>query len=779
MDIQDLFETSFKCHQAGDLEQAGRGYEFILAHNQHHPDALHLLGCIAKQRGDFAKAAQLFRQAICQRSENALYHFNLGCTLQLLGQSQQAIASFEQAIEIDPGAVDSYYYLGVILQGQHNFLRAAECFAKALACNSDFFEARYRRAVCLHLLGDLEAAIAQYQILQESQPENTEVYSAFGGALQAKGDLDGASDKFQKALRLCPQSADAHFNMGHCLYAKGKRDEAHSYFAKALQLDSRHLPSLTNLGIVFEASGLLDEAIGCYKKVLECEPDHLEALNNLGLIHRATGKVRQAIASFEKALQMCPGHAEITKNYLDQLQYGCEWQKAGTVQQAIDSLTDAALREGRVPSETPFCNLMRHPDKRRNFLVAAAYARVLQEKACPSVKGIGTSIFPFTGRRASARGRITIGYLSSDFNDHAVAHILSGVIGRHDRSCFKVICYSCSPDDGSYYRKVIQQSCDEFVDMSGVGDPLEIAERVYSDHVDILVEMNGYTRGGKLQVCAHRPAPVQVSYLGYLGTSGTEFMDYIITDQVVTPDEHIPFYSENFVSLPHCYQVTEYCHLQSSRTFSRSDWNLPDRKFVFCSFNQPYKIDQEIFLCWMRILHKVPESVLWMLDYSELTTENLRKEAALAAIDPQRLIFSGRVTLGEHLARLSLADLALDTKIYNGGATTSNALWAGVPVVTILGDNYVSRMSASNLVAIGEAQLAVQTLGEYEAIAVQLAGCQKEYRDLRLRLQGARKSPLFNAGEYVKDLEKGYKEMWRRCASGEKSRPLIVADLTG
>jgi protein O-GlcNAc transferase len=322
----------------------------------------------------------------------------------------------------------------------------------------------------------------------------------------------------------------------------------------------------------------------------------------------------------------------------------------------------------------------------------------------------------------------------------------------------------------------IQRDCDKFVDIISLSRT-EAAQRIYRDQVDILVDLKGYTKDTRLAICALRPAPVQVSYLGFPGTTGADFIDYIITDKIVTPEEHAPYYSEKFVYLPHCYQVNDNTQPIANKAWKKKDFGIPENSFVFCSFNRSYKIDPVMFDVWMRILQQVPESVLWLLFSNKTAEENLRREAVDRGVQSERLISARMLPKDAHLARLRCSDLALDTRIVNGHTTTSDALWAGVPVITLQGGHFASRVSSSALSAIGLPELITHSLEEYEALAVQLAHNPAELQELRQRLARNRLvTPLFDTPRFVRNLESAYKEMWKIFLAGETPRQIEVLE---
>jgi protein O-GlcNAc transferase len=321
------------------------------------------------------------------------------------------------------------------------------------------------------------------------------------------------------------------------------------------------------------------------------------------------------------------------------------------------------------------------------------------------------------------------------------------------------------------------EESDQFIDIRE-SSHIDAAKRIYADGVDILVDLKGHTKGSRLGILACRAAPIQVHYLGYPGTTGADCIDYLITDRIVTPEEHAPYYSEKLVFLPHCYQVNDHQQEIASRNWNRETLGLPDKGFVFSSFNLPYKIDPVMFDCWMRILQQVPDSVLWLFGDNENTRYNLRQEAADRGVDPDRLVFAQKLEKAEHLSRLQWADLALDTRIVNGHTTTSDSLWAGVPVVVLQGGHFASRVSSSLLHAVGLSELVTYRLEEYEKIAVQLASRPSELKAVRLKLNSNRlKKPLFDTARFVRNLENAYRAMWRIFLEGRAPRQIEVFEV--
>ena len=373
--------------------------------------------------------------------------------------------------------------------------------------------------------------------------------------------------------------------------------------------------------------------------------------------------------------------------------------------------------------------------------------------------------------------RISIGYLSNNFRDHPTSHLMCDLFACHDRKRFQIDCYSYGEDDQSSYRKRIEKQCDRFVDLYNAGS-YESAMRIHENNVGILVDLNGYTACSQTDICGFRPAPVQVRYLGAAKTTGARFVDYLIGDSTVTPETDEPYYSEKLVRMPHCYQVNSNPEvLPIDHNQGRTRYGLSCGDLVFGSFATSYKIDPQLFKTWLNLLKRVPRSVLWLLKRDETVEKNLIAFGLAEGVDPRRLVFAPPCPKPAHLARLGLADLCLDTRVVNGAATTSDALWAGVPVLTIRGGHFASRMSASILTAVGLPELITDSLEQYEDLAVELATVPGKLAQLRSKLARNRHTePLFDTPRFVRNLENAFEQMWEIYRAGQSPRHITVRD---
>lgn len=630
-------------------------------------------------------------------------------------------------------------------------------------------DSQLKKALQHYRNGQFKEAENIYRRVAKSHPTHN-CYANLGAALQAQGLFSDAIRFYEKSLELKPDYAEAYFSLGSTFHAQAQLEKALSCYEKAVEFNPNYAEVYHNMGILFQEQDKLDEAITCYQRAIELKPDFPVALNAMGTALKYKGKLDEAISCFEKALQLRQDYPEPLVNLLDQLEQTCSWNKLSTTSVKLDVLTKNALDKGFKPAETPFHSLSRHMDSKRQFVIA----KLLSADIAARVSKLRTG-FTFYDR-TSVSNRITVGYLSNDFNDHPMAHLTLGLFAMHNRDDFRVFCYSYGLDDGSHYRKRIEQDSDRFIDVRNLSHA-DTARCIYEDKVDILVELKGYTKGSRLEICAFRPAPIQVRYLGLAGTTGAEFFDYIITDKIVTPEDDACFYTEQFVYLPHCYQINDNTQTISKKSWRRSDVGLPETGFVFCSFNQGYKIDPIMFDGWMNILREIPEGVLWLQPGNKAAKKNLKQEAENRGIKSDRIIFAEPLPKEEHLARLRLADLALDTRIVNGAATTSDALWVGVPVITLQGRHFASRMSSSILTAIGATHMVTHNMQEYQSLAVDLARDPARMDAIRRKIAKNRwTKPLFDTRRFVGNLEKAYRKMWQIYLLGERPEMIKVVE---
>ena len=538
-------------------------------------------------------------------------------------------------------------------------------------------------------------------------------------------------------------------------------EEAVNLFRRALehQPGNAHLwARLADVGVARNTAESLREAGRDYAQAVALQPDIAEAHFGLGFVFALERQHDQAKRCYGRALELVPQDPNFQAAVLSEAQHLCDWSQFDELSRAVRR---NALSQPSSPDAAPhpFIMLSIAATLEEQLAAARAYSRAVTQRASlharRSVHGA-----PFAKARSGpVAGRpLRVGYLSADFYEHVTAHCMAEVFELHNPERVETIGYSIGPNDGSAIRKRLERAFSKFVDLAG-DDNCSAAAAIAADELDILVDLKGHTAGARTEILALRPAPIQASYLGFPGTMGAEFIDYIITDDFVLPPEHARFYSEKPVYLPGSYYPSDRTRplLQAAE---RRSVGLPEGAFIFCCFNQAYKIGPEPFACWMRLLSQVPGSVLWLLETNPWMAGNLKREASIRGVDPNRLIFAAKSAPSEYLRRLRAADLFLDTWPYNAHTTASDALWVGLPVVTYAGNTLPSRVAGSQLKALGLPELVADSVSEYEALTLRFATQPADLQALRAKLETLRlESPLFQTASLARHLEDAFEAM--------------------
>ena len=550
-------------------------------------------------------------------------------------------------------------------------------------------------------------------------------------------------------------------------WKRGELAAAQAALRRATRRHPGYASALGNLGMVLIESRRYDEGVALLKRAIEVEPRHAGALNNLGVAMILGNNPAAAVKYLQAAIAADPQLAEAHANLLGPMMEICAWPALERKLNELLALAERAPPEVWAERVRPF-DLMALPVPRELQRAAGRH------HASKLLREAGGARAAVAAPPPPGRSRLRIGYVSSDFRNHATTHLCVGLFGRHDRSRFEVTAYSFGADDGSSYRKRIEAECEHFVDVSALSLD-ETLRRIAGDGMHVLVDMKGYCGGARPEIFARRAAPIQVSYLGYPNSMHAPFMDYIVADRVVIPEADAHWYAEAVAWLPGAYQINDCEQPIDERVPSREEHGLPERGFVFCCFNNTYKIEAGIFASWMRILQAVPDSVLWLYRSNVPAKYALWKAAERHGVERRRIVFAAGMPKPQHLARLRLADLVLDTHYYNAHTTTTDALWAGVPVLTWPGEMFASRVAASLLTAVGMPDLIAATREDYERRAVELAREPQALAALRARLAANRLStPLFDTNAHVRHLEAAFEAMWAAHARSERPQSFLA-----
>jgi predicted O-linked N-acetylglucosamine transferase (SPINDLY family) len=708
----------------------------------------------------FDAAVTSYDQAIALKPDYAGAFYNRGNALRELGRTDEALASYNQAVALKPDHADAFNNRGVVLQKVKRFDEAVASYDRAIALAADNASAFYNRGAALQELKRFDEAVASYDRVIALTPNYADAYFNRGNALHALKRFDEALTSYNEAITLKRDYAEAFNNRGVTLMDLKRFDEALVNYNRAIALKPDYAGAFNNRGNVLQELGRTDEALASYSQAVALNPDHADAFNNRGDTFRKLRCFDEAGASYTQAIALMPGHKFAFSGLADCAIQVCDWTQrdrlSGEVRQHVIE------RKSRI---SPFL-LMGYYDDAAMHLACAQNYVLDRFNADPQRLG---------SRAIWRHDKIRVAYLSGDFRCHPIAYLVAELFERHDRSRFEVIGVSFGPNDGSDMRSRLATGVDQFIDVRMQSDQ-DVARLINNLQVDIAVDLNGHTQYSCLGMLAFRPAPIQVAYLGFPGTTGTDFIDYIIGDDIVLPFDQQPYYTEHIVHLPDCYQVNDRKRTIASRTPRREEFSLPAQGIVFCCFNNAWKITPLIFDVWMRLLRKVAGSVLWLRRDNQHAEQNLCKEAAARGVDPARLVFADLLPHhSDHLARHCLADLFLDTLPYNAHTTASDALWAGLPLVTCRGETFAGRVAASLLHAIGLPELVTGSLAEYEALALQLAMDASRLQSIRRKLAQNRLSyPLFDTDRFRRHIEAAYLTAWEIWQRGENPRSFKV-----
>ncbi|NNF99199.1 MAG: tetratricopeptide repeat protein [Desulfobacteraceae bacterium] len=611
--------------------------------------------------------------------------------------------------------------------------------------------------------GQYKEAMEELRKAIQSNPLSDEAYNQLGVLFQISQSYDEAISCYLKALSLNKERFDILHRIGLAYQDGGQPQKAVEVYEKALVLDPGSITIHINMGTAYQMMNQYHEAIQCYGEAIRQDPGNPAAHLNMGTAYAKLAQIEKAVRCYETALTLKPDYEKAVCFLYKHYQANCNWEKTEHLGKRLDDLTQQSLSCGKKPEETPFLNISRHEDPVLNHAVAAAWVNNPANQPDWKVKGAR-----LIQEIQEVNDKLNIGYLTNNFRNHPTAQLLTGLFRHHDATRFNIHCYSYGPNDDDQYRKTIDANCFKFTDLQRVSD-LEAAKIIADDKIHILVDLNGHTTGSRLGICGLRPAPLQVRYLGFAGTTGGDFFDYLITDRIVTPEHDRKFYSESFIYMPACYQINDYAADHCSSTEMGSDDKKESKDFIFCSFSSSYKIDPILFDIWMRLLKQVDSSELWLLGGNPAVEHNLMKVIRFAGVDPDRIMFCKKLPKPDHIERLKGADVALDTRIVNGAITTSDALWAGLPVISIRGSHFASRMSASMLHAAGVPELVTESLEEYFELAIRLATSPASLADVKQKIATNKAEyPLFNTRESTKIIEGAYLKVWEYYQNNER-----------
>ena len=743
------------------LDESVRSYEAALKHKPDYVEAINNLGIAFYKLQQIDDAMKYYKRALALDPDFADAHNNIGIVYLDLGQLDEAAQSYKAALKLKPEFVEAHYNLGVVLQDLGQIEDAIESYKDVIAIDIGFFKAHNNLGVALLDLDQFDEAVKSYKAALELKPDYVEAINNLGIAFFKLHQLDDAVKCYERALVLDPVSADAHNNIGAVHLERGQLDEAVNSYRTALEIKPDFFEANNNIGSAFNKLLQPQLAIEYYEKSIAIKPDYVNAHANLAIVLKDFKRFDEVMAIYQSDIILNSNLDFILGEVLHTKMMLCIWDD---FQIHLNELTNKINNNEKAVGPFALLALIDDPEIQRKTAEIYVNEHYPQNDILPEI-----GLYP-------KHSKIRIGYFSADFKKHPVAALTAELYELHDRGQFEIHAFSFGPDTKDELNLRIKAGVDYFHDVH----PLpykDIAIHARSFEIDIAIDLGGYTADSRTEVFAISVAPIQISYIGYPGTMGANYYDYLIADKIMIPEKNKKYYSEKIIYLP-SYQVNDSKESIPEAIFSRENLGLPETGFVFCCFNNSYKFTPPTFDSWCRILKEVDGSVLLIFADNDKAKINLTKEIVQRGIQPNRIIFGKRLSKSEYLARYLVADLFLDTLPYNAGATASDALRMGLPVLTCLGNSLVSRMGASLLNAVNLPELVKTTQEEYESFAIELAMDPEKLKIIKNKLANNLPSALlYDTPLFTRHLESAYLTMYDRYQKGQNSDHIYVEHL--
>ena len=773
-----------------DLYSKGRyveAIEKIQNINKSYPNVpiiFNIAGACYKAIGDLVASVKMFENAVKIQPDYFEAYKNLGITLENLNRNKASIDNLLIAISINPSYFDANYHLANVYQKLSQHENAVEFYEKAISINPNVAEAHFNLGNALKDLGHLDRAIQTYKKVISMKPNLAETHNNLGVIYKEIGNIELAVSSYKNAIKIKPDFIEAHNNLGILYKESFQFLKAKDSFKKVIELKPDYAEAHNNLGLVYMNLGQFVDAHNCYKNALKFKPDYALSYNNLGTVLGVLGKTKAAVESYEKAIALNPDYADaynnlgnVLRNRRKRVEALSCFEKAYSLQPNTAYLFGALLNTKMhlciwEDFDSNILKLSKKINKNQKAIGPFALKALIddlsiQKKAAEIFveDQFQSNFLEYESKIHQKHSKIRIGYFSADFRSHPVTTLTAQLYETHDRSRFEIHAFSYTKDTKDKMNLRIRDGVDHYHDVLSMSND-DLVNLSRSLEIDIAIDLGGHTANSRTKVFAMSLAPIQISYIGFLGTMGAQYYDYLIADLVTIPHENQQYYSEKIAYLP-TYQVNDSTWSQPEIFLAREDIGLPKTGFVFCCFNSVYKITPTTFDSWMRILNNVEDSVLLLSIDIELARDNLIQEAILRGVDPSRLIFAKRFERDQYLARYRLVDLFLDTLPYNAATTASDALRMELPVLTCRGNSFASRMAASVISAINLPELITATPKEYESVAIELATNPDKFKLIKSKLkENIKTTPLYDTVKFTASLESVYEVMYQRYHNG-------------
>ena len=744
--IEAYYSLGDSFYEVGKLEDTIKCYKRVIEYRPNFTGMHNNLGNIFRELERYDEAVLSYEKAISIDTGFVEGYYNLGITLQELKQLDNASVNYKKAIEIKPNYPEAFNNLGTLYKELKDFDSSIQSYQNAIDIKPDYAEAFNNLGILYKELGQLDKAVQNHKIAININSKYDEAHNNLGILFMELGQLESAIESYKSAIKANKNFIEAINNLGLVLMNLGQIEEAIKYYQKALKINPSFALTYNNLGVAYKNLHIHDAASKCFQKSIALEPNYSDALCNYGHLLTEMDNLQDALANYEHAFAIKPDADYLLGTIIHTKMHLCIWNEYSNNLNELQ----AQINDGQKRIDAfSFMALIDDPEIQGKVSKIYFKDRNPRSNLLPQIKN------------HPKHNKIKIGYFSADFREHPVSYLTAELYETHDRNQFEVHAFSYGPDTKDEMNLRIKAGVDHFHDVREMSHK-EIATLSRSLEIDIAVDLSGATHSSKTEVFAMLAAPIQTSYIGWLGTMGADYYDYLIAAEGMIPKKNQKYFSEKIVYLP-TYQVNDSKESLPKAIFSRKDLGLPEDSFVFCCFNNTFKITPEAFDSWARILNGVEQSVMMIYVSNKHAQKNLIKEIKLRNIDPKRLIFGERLSRAEYLDRYRSADLFLDTFPYNAGTTASDALRMGLPLLTINGNSFNSREAANIVHAVNLPEMITSSQEEYESLAIELANNPKKFRIIKEKLaDNLPSAPLFDTPRFTKNLESAYKIMFKR-----------------
>ena len=743
----EILKKSINLIDTGQLELASQTLNEALKNFPKEFSFINLLAQISLRNNHLTDGIYLLKKSLEINENQPLALLDLGIALSLNSQLDEAIKFFDKSAELDPTSLTVHIRKAITLKKLNRFNESIDSFQRIIDLSPDYIDAYINKAELLYLTGKLKESLNIYEQILKIDSSNATYYIKYGNLLNRLGRVDEAITAYRKSIEINPDNSGAYVNLGYIYQKLGNYDEESECLKKSVEINEDYEVYI-NLAISYSKVKDYKNAIAFYDEAIKFDPNKAEAFLHKAYFYQSIKEIDKAILSFSKALQVDKSYKYLFGEHFYAKNSICDWSNFEDDSNFIKLRLNQGLR---VAHPLAVCN---------NFdglLIQKKAAEIWANDKCPYDDSLGSI------NKYSKNKKIKIGYFSGDFSDHPVGFIIADLFERHDKEKFESFGFSVTKKINSETRNRIKKSFDEFIDVENYSDK-DVALLAREKKIDIAIDLGGYTKSSRPGIFAMRAAPIQISYLGYPGTTGTNYIDYIFSDKFILPKASQKYYTEKIIYLPKCYQPNEEKLPVSKKIFTRKSQGLPDTGFVFCCFNNSWKITPKIFKLWITLLSNVPESVLWFPGFSDLAINNLRNECKKLGMTPKRLIFSTKEHLREdYHAKIKLADIFLDCFPYGAHTTASDFLRSGIPVVTLRGLSFANQIASSLLTNLNLFELITKTELDYESLAIKLAINPQFLKEVKAKLLlNVSSSSIFNSKEYARSIESGYIQVYDR-----------------